>query len=158
MRCLLEFPPILAFRDPLELNLILVLFGYLNYLTHGKVFHFYNNSPVSPGYTIQPLVMQGQALGTGTRVVWQHLSLHIWLTAAEFFTPILSLSAVWNLGCSFTVSRSASFLQTSIPCKYINMKQQQLGQQIFGLLISIDTLVLKWTKFSMYTGWINWAF
>ena len=111
MRCLLEFPPILAFRDPLELDLILVLFGYLNYLTHGKVFHFYNNSPVSPGYTIQPLVMQGQALGTGTRVVWQHLSLHIWLTAAEFFTPILSLSAVWNLGCSFTVSRSASFLQ-----------------------------------------------
>ena len=107
MRCLLEFPPILAFRDPLELDLILVLFGYLNYLTHGKVFHFYNNSPVSPGYTIQPLVMQGQALGTGTRVVWQHLSLHIWLTAAEFFTPILSLSAVWNLGCSFTVSRSA---------------------------------------------------
>ena len=77
MRCLLEFPPILAFRDPLELDLILVLFGYLNYLTHRKVFHFYNNSPVSPGYTIQPLVMQGQALGTGTRVVWQHLSLHI---------------------------------------------------------------------------------
>ena len=111
MRCLLEFPPILAFRDPLELDLILVLFGYLNYLTHGKVFHFYNNSPVSPGYTIQPLVMQGQALGTGTRVVWQHLSLHMWLTAAEFFTPILSLSAVWNLGCSFTVSRSASLLE-----------------------------------------------
>ena len=77
MRCLLEFPPILAFRDPLELDLILVLFGYLNYLTHRKVFHFYNNSPVSSGYTIQPLVMQGQALETGTRVVWQHLSLHI---------------------------------------------------------------------------------
>ena len=72
MRCLLAYPLILAFRDLLEFDLILV-----HHLTHGKVFHLLNNCPVSPGYTIQPLVVQGQALGTGTRVVWQHLSLHI---------------------------------------------------------------------------------